>query len=91
MRHFRIIAYDITDNRRRRSCLRRLRAISEGYQDSVFECLLSKQEWQHVLAELRSDLDPGDSLLMAVVGSPSRHWQLGLGPVSPRAGLVLIL
>lgn len=88
MQPWRLIAYDIADPRARRQCLRRLRAVAEGYQDSVFECRLTEPDWTRLRDELQGCMHDGDSLLMSRILPPLTGWSMGCGP---RAGSELII
>ncbi len=57
--HF-VIAYDITDNRRRRKCAKVAYGYAFGGQKSALETLLKKSELQVLADELLDCIDPDE-------------------------------
>lgn len=53
-----LVAYDVSDDRRRRSLESALHAFGERVQYSVFECRFTLAEARFHLARLATDIDP---------------------------------
>lgn len=54
---FYVVAYDITDDRRRSRVAKELLNFGDRIQDSVFECHLSRRRLERMVARLRELLD----------------------------------
>jgi len=86
-----LVSYDISDNRRRRVCLRKLRAYSSGYQKSCFELLINRTQLKDLLSALIEEInEDSDSLILAPMKYPSHCWQLGIGSYTPCSPLMVI-
>lgn len=60
-----MVAYDVSDNRRRLRLDRALQALGQRIQYSVFECHMTLVEARFHLGHLASDLDPQTDSLRA--------------------------
>lgn len=60
-----MVAYDVSDNRRRLRLDRELQAFGERIQYSVFECHFTLAEARQILASLAAELDPQTDSLRA--------------------------
>jgi CRISPR/Cas system-associated endoribonuclease Cas2 len=90
-RSFYLVGYDIKLAKSRRIALRRLRAQSLSYQDSVFELELSDAMRGSLLDELSSLLAPGkDKLFCGRLSRVCHCWQLGHGAITPTGSLLVI-
>lgn len=86
-----LIGYDIGDNGKRRRALKLLRAISAGYQDSVFEVQATSRQISELMEKLHALIDHDtDRLFCTALKSSSACWQLGTGAMSPTGDLLLI-
>lgn len=61
-----IAAYDVSEDSRLRDALKVLKGYATGRQKSVFECFLTAAEKRHLLAEVRSVLDPIEDRFLLV-------------------------
>lgn len=52
-----LISYDIIDDKRRGRVARKLQDYGQRVQYSVFECILSKEQYQELLGKLKPELD----------------------------------
>lgn len=69
-----LVGYDIHDNRRRNKALRQLRALTACYQNSFFDCTLSRQQSEQLWQRLTSQLDPAeDGLIFAWLDPTTQH------------------
>ncbi len=59
-----IIAYDITDNKRRRQLFRCLKTWKLDAQYSVFECMLTDAEAKELFLQLTHLMDPKEDALL---------------------------
>jgi len=57
-----VVAYDIPDDRHRRRLARILLGFGERVQRSVFECELTEEEYERLLARLERVKREGDSI-----------------------------
>ncbi len=81
MPHFRnsLYAYDISNNKQRRRALKQLRKVADVYQDSVFDCRLTKQEHQALQKSLLELLEPGEQVVYMALPANCEIEQLGTG------------
>lgn len=59
-RSLHIAAYDIADSKRLRKALHAVRSYASGGQKSVFECFLTIDERQTLLATIKDIIDPDE-------------------------------
>ena len=80
-----LVAYDVaTDTVAGRRRLRRVAKVCEGFgqrvQKSVFECVVSDDNLERLLARLRREVDPGeDSLRVYRLREPIRQHLIVIG------------
>ncbi|MDP5132026.1 MAG: hypothetical protein NWQ54_14175, partial [Paraglaciecola sp.] len=72
-------AYDMSNNKQRRRALRQLRKVADAYQDSVFDCRLSRAEHQALQQLLLSLLDEGEYVIHIALPQNTLCLQLGTG------------
>lgn len=72
-----LIGYDIHQNSRRRQALKTLRALTACYQDSFFDCELSRGEALALFTELTEPLDPSEDGLIFAWLTPAHTSALG--------------
>ncbi len=73
-----LAAYDITQPSRLRRCLATLKDYAGGGQKSVFECFLSPQEKQELLARMTALIDPDtDRFVIAPLDERGLYYSLG--------------
>lgn len=69
-----LVGYDIHDQRRRRQALKTLRAKTACYQQSFFDCTLSRDEREWLWQRLTNLLDPDeDGLIFAWLDPTTQH------------------
>lgn len=89
MRHLTVIAYDISDNRRRRKVSDLLEGFGERANYSVFECLLSIPQLDRLIPQLAELIDPKtDSVLAYRVCAGCYGRSLRIGLDAPQSGAV---
>lgn len=72
-----IIAYDVSDTRRRKRLCRKLKAWSLDGQYSVFECLLTPREATALFLDLAEQIDDRtDRLLLVWLDNSRKSWSL---------------
>lgn len=74
-----LYAYDISNNKQRRRALKQLRKVADVYQDSVFDCLLTKQAHQVLQVSLLQLLQPGEQVVYLALPANCDTEQLGSG------------
>lgn len=81
MRRYRngLYAYDISNNKTRRRALKQLRKVADLYQDSVFDCRLTKIEHRILQTELLNLLDKGEQVMFVALPANTSCLQLGSG------------
>ena len=57
---FVVVAYDITDDRRRLRVMKMLQGYGEHVQESVFECHLKRSVYRQMLQRLRKLMNKGE-------------------------------
>ncbi|MDP5131953.1 MAG: CRISPR-associated endonuclease Cas2, partial [Paraglaciecola sp.] len=72
-------AYDISNSKSRRRALTQLRKVADVYQDSVFDCRLSRIEHQALQQSLFSLLSTGEQILHIALPQNTLCLQLGTG------------
>lgn len=72
-----LIGYDVHQNSRRRQTLKTLRALTACYQNSFFDCELSRNEVSDLFTELTARLDPGEDGLIVAWLNPAHTSALG--------------
>jgi len=92
-RDFYVIAYDVTDDRRRLRVAKLLEAVGERVQGSVFEAYLTRVEVEKLLKQAGKTLQADeDSLRLYVLCEPCRGkvrtW--GCGTVTPPPGVRIV-
>ena len=79
MRHLYVIAYDVTDDRRRTKVHRVLAGFGTALQYSVFRCALTPLELLHLRARLWEEFNPAvDRVLLADLGPEQSRGQQAL-------------
>ncbi len=69
-----LVGYDIHDNRRRRQTLTQLRRLTACYQQSFFDCTLSREQAEWLWLSLTGKLDPlEDGLIFAWLDPSTQH------------------
>jgi CRISPR-associated protein Cas2 len=72
-RHYFLVTYDISDDKRRNRVFTALHAFGEHVQYSVFFCELNDREFVHLRHRLRREIHHGeDQVLMVDVGVAAR-------------------
>lgn len=74
-----LYAYDISNNKQRRRALKQLRKVADVYQDSVFDCRLTKQAHQVLHGALLELLEPGEQVVYLALPANCDIEQLGTG------------
>lgn len=74
-----LYAYDISNNKQRRRALKQLRKVADVYQDSVFDCRLTKQAHQVLQVSLLQLLQPGEQVVYLALPANCDIEQLGSG------------
>lgn len=92
-RSFYVVAYDVTDDRRRAKIARYLEAMGERVQGSVFEAYLTAAEVEKLLRKLTRVMNEEEDsvrvyLLCGVCREKVR--MVGRGRVTPPPGLMII-
>lgn len=79
-----VLAYDITDDRRRRQIVKRMEGLGRRVQESVFETVMTSGQIRRAVLELQTQLMPteGDSLRVYRVCSACAAHRLRIGGVS---------
>ena len=72
--YFTVIAYDVSDNRRRRALVRVLESFGERAQESVFEAWLTDRERRKMEMRARACLHKSEDRL-AIYVLPRIDWQ----------------
>ncbi|MDM9652056.1 CRISPR-associated endonuclease Cas2 [Pseudomonas wenzhouensis] len=72
-----LIGYDIADNRRRRQALKLLRSVTACYQESFFDCDLSRSQLDVLVQQLTALLDTQQDGLILAWLRPGQHSALG--------------
>lgn len=69
-----LIGYDIADNRRRRQTCKRLRTLTACYQESFFDCTISREQTKALWQTLTEQLNPNeDGLIFAWLDATYSH------------------
>ena len=61
---FYVIAYDICDDARRRRVVKKLEALGKRVNFSVFECMLTKQQFSQLQADMQKVINPREDTLV---------------------------
>lgn len=89
--HDYLLGYDIHDDRMRRRALKILRSESFGYQDSVFELNLKKDQLDELVDRILPLIEPdNDRFFFSRLSVYEQGWQLGTGVMTPRGNLFVI-
>lgn len=74
-----LYAYDISQNKSRRRALKLLRKVADVYQDSVFDCRMTKPEHRVLQADLLNLLQSGEQVMFVALPANLQVEQLGSG------------
>jgi len=92
-RAFYVLAYDITDDRRRAKIAKLMESLADRVQGSVFEAYLTPAELERLLAKAGKTLQPKeDGLRVYVLCSECRGKArtVGVGQVTPPPGVKIV-
>jgi CRISPR-associated protein Cas2 len=92
-RAFYVVAYDVTDDRRRAKIARYLEAMGERVQGSVFEAYLTAAELEKLLRKLTKVMnEEEDSVRVYILCGACREKvrTVGRGRVTPPPGVMIV-
>jgi CRISPR-associated protein Cas2 len=89
---FIVVAYDISDDRRRTRLFKTLRRFGDPVQFSVFECVLSERQFEEMRRAVAELIEPGDKVRYYDICVACRKETVTLGrAVTTKDRLVYIL
>ena len=92
-RSFYVLAYDISDDRRRAKIARAMETVADRVQGSVFEAYLTPVELERLLRQVQKVLDlEADTLRVYLLCESCRPKlrTLGVGKATPPPGLMIV-